>query len=78
MDKTLIDGLSKEDLIKVIATMHDTIQEWNNGYGLEKEEGDALIEIGSACTQYCSSKGSWGIPNPTQIIRDSKINKIVE
>lgn len=30
----LLEKLSKEDLIKVIANMHDIIQEWDNGYGL--------------------------------------------
>jgi hypothetical protein len=51
--ENLLEKLTKEDLIKVIANMHDTIQEWNNGYGLPKEESETLIKIGSACTSYC-------------------------
>lgn len=49
----LLDNLSKEDLIKVIANMHDTIQEWNNGWGLEQNEAETLIKIGSECVSYC-------------------------
>ena len=51
--ENLLEKLTKEDLIKVIANMHDTIQEWNNGWGLEKNDAETLIKIGSACTSYC-------------------------
>lgn len=58
----LLEKLTKEDLIKVIATMHDTIQEWDNGYGLIKKEYDILIGIGSACTSYCVEVKDWKLP----------------
>jgi len=51
--ENLLEKLTKEDLIKVIANMHDTIQEWDNGWGLPKEDAKTLIKIGSACTSYC-------------------------
>lgn len=54
--------LSKEELIRVIANMHDTIQEWNSGWGLPEEQADALIKIGSSCTAYCVKKGNWDLP----------------
>ena len=37
--------------------MHDTIQEWNNGYGLPEEESETLIKIGRECTNYCVNNG---------------------
>jgi hypothetical protein len=49
----ILEKLSKEDLIRIIANMHDTIQEWDNGYGLPKEDAETLIKIGRACTTYC-------------------------
>ncbi len=76
--KEILDSLSKEDLIKVIGNMHDIIQEWNSGYGLDKSDGDILIEIGSACSSYCRETTDWTMPNLTQIIRDGKINNIIE
>lgn len=57
MKSELLEKLTKEDLIKVIANMHDTIQEWNNGYGLPKDESETLIKIGSECTTYCVKNG---------------------
>jgi hypothetical protein len=60
--KELLEKLTKEDLIKVVANMHDTIQEWNNGYGLPSEEAETLIKIGSACTSVCSETQDWSLP----------------
>lgn len=57
----LLEKLTKEDLIKVVASMHDTIQEWNNGWGLSKNDSETLIKIGSACTDYCVSN-NWDLP----------------
>jgi hypothetical protein len=58
----LLSELTKEDLIKVIANMHDTIQLWDDGWGLPKEDAKTLIKIGSACTSYCV-KNDWELPN---------------
>jgi hypothetical protein len=51
--ENLLEQLTKEDLIKVIANMHDTIQDWDSGWGLPKDAAETLIKIGSACTSYC-------------------------
>ena len=48
-----LEKLSKKDLIKVIANMHDAIQDWNNGWGLPKEEAEVLIAVGGACVLEC-------------------------
>lgn len=64
--KTLLDKLSKEDLIIVIANMHDIIQEWNNGWGLSKEDAEALINIGRECTNYCGKENKWKLPDLTK------------
>ena len=61
--ENLLEKLTKEDLIRVVANMHDTIQEWNNGYGLPKEEADTLIKIGSACAEYCGKNNIFNLPN---------------
>lgn len=53
MKSEILEKLTKEDLIKVIANMHDTIQEWNNGYGIPEEDSETLIKIGSECSKYC-------------------------
>lgn len=62
MENIDLKKISKKDLIKVIATMHDTIQDWNNGYGIEKEDAETLIKIGSACTSFCVNKRDWILP----------------
>lgn len=59
----LLEKLTKDDLIKVVANMHDTIQEWNNGYGLPKDEAETLNKIGSACTSVCSNTQDWNLPH---------------
>lgn len=53
MKSEMLEKLTKEDLIKVIANMHDTIQEWDNGYGLPEDESETLIKIGGECIDYC-------------------------
>jgi hypothetical protein len=58
----LLSKLTKEDLIKVVANMHDTIQEWNNGWGLPEEDAETLIKIGSACTSECVENSDWDLP----------------
>lgn len=62
MKSELLEKLTKEDLIKVIANMHDTIQEWNNGYGLPAEQAETLNKIGSACISVCSETQDWNLP----------------
>lgn len=58
----MLEKLSKEDLIKVIANMHDTIQEWNNGWGIAKDDAETLIKIGTACTNHCNEFGDYSLP----------------
>lgn len=53
--------LTKEDLIKVIANMHDTIQEWGNGWGLSDDEAETLIRIGRECSGFCVENNDWEI-----------------
>ena len=52
---------SKEYLVKIIAQMHDTIQEWDNGHGLSSTEAQILIEVGDYCRQYCAINKDWEI-----------------
>lgn len=47
-----LENLSKEDLIHIIATMHDTIQDWGNGWGFTEEDSKILVDVGDACTSY--------------------------
>lgn len=58
----LLNSLSKEDLIKVIANMHDTIQTWDNGWGLSNDESEILIKVGGACTSHCGKNKNWDLP----------------
>jgi len=57
-----LNTLSREDLIRTIAWMHDTIQEWNNGWGLDKETAIRLIDIGRLCTAQCVKTNNWELP----------------
>lgn len=59
---TNLENLTKEDLIKVIATMHDTIQTWGNGWGIPEKEAETLIKIGDECVSYCV-KTDFNLPN---------------
>lgn len=60
--KNILDNLTKDDLIKVIANMHDAIQEWDNGWGLPKDEADTLIKVGRACCTECSKNNDFTLP----------------
>ena len=57
-----LEQLKKEDLVKVIATMHDVIQNWNNGWGLSQEESSCLIKVGNICTSECVKNDDWSLP----------------
>lgn len=57
-----ITTLSKEDLIKVIANMHDTIQTWNESWGFNKTEGDILNSVGNAAITHCSNANDFSLP----------------
>lgn len=49
------------DLIKTIAIMHDTIQDWDNGWGLTNETAFKLKEIGKDCIKICQKRQDWYI-----------------
>lgn len=57
-----ITALSKEELISVIANMHDSIQDWGPGYGMTVDEGTTMKTIGSAATKHCCDTNSWKLP----------------
>lgn len=57
-----LEQLKKEDLVKVIATMHDVIQNWNQGWGLSHEESSCLIKVGKICTSECVKNDDWNLP----------------
>ena len=59
----ILNNLSKQDLIQVIANMHDVIQDWDNGYGLPKEDVKTIIKIGDACRDKCVQEENWNLPN---------------
>lgn len=61
--ENILEKLTKEDLIKVIANMHDTIQDWNNGRRLPNDEAEILIKIGSACLKECCNKNDFTLPS---------------
>jgi DNA-binding transcriptional regulator YiaG len=48
-----LSKLTKEDLIKVIATMHNSIQTWDSGWGIPEKEAETLMKIGDECVSYC-------------------------
>lgn len=59
VEKTLLEKMSKEDLIDVIATMHDAVQNWENGCACcSQEEAIKLKEIGNECLKYILEKQS--------------------
>lgn len=57
-----LEQLTKEDLVKVIATMHDVIQHWQHGYGLSNEESSCLNKVGKICTAECIKNDDWNLP----------------
>lgn len=56
-DKLNVDLLSKEDLIRIIAGMHDVIQDWGNGYGLSPDDAQTLIKVGESSRVWCHKNG---------------------
>ena len=62
-----ITDLSKDDLIAVIAEMHDTIQYWDVGYGLTENTSNVLLNVGVASTNYCIKNNSWELPDVEEL-----------
>lgn len=61
--ENLLEKLSKEDLIKVIANISDTIQtvsEWKQN-GVPEDDAIVINTIGNACKDYCA-KNNWRLP----------------
>lgn len=61
--KELLEKLTKEDLIKVIANMTDTVQsvyDWK-GNGMLEHNAEIVVKIGDACKLYCAENG-WELP----------------
>jgi len=57
-----LENLSKEDLIKIIAHMHDTIQEWDSQFwGLCTEQAQTLMNIGRKSMLSCNYNNDWDI-----------------
>lgn len=42
-----LSSLTRLDLIKIIANMHDTIQTWNSGWGLSHDDATIMTKVGS-------------------------------
>lgn len=60
-----LEKLSKEELIAVIAHMHDCIQDWDNGWGLNEKDAAALIKVGNLCAEHMiKTQGrTWTLPD---------------
>ena len=56
----LLETLTKEQLVKVIANYADTFQDLD-GYGLSDDDAKAMSEIGYACKSYCSARKDWSL-----------------
>ena len=54
-----LEAITKEELVKIIATMHDAIDDWDNGHGLSKIESSKLKEVGKLCVDHCTNTGEW-------------------
>lgn len=61
MIQPTLDKLTKEDLIVVIANMQNAIDSWS-GHGFSIEDGDILVEIGTACMEHCKQTDDWELP----------------
>ncbi len=59
VNEELLEKLSREDLIEVIANMHDTVQEWQYGWGYSERDGLVLEKVGRACAENMLSTGKW-------------------
>lgn len=61
--ENILDNLTKEDLIKVIGNISDTIQstyDWK-GHGMLESDAEIIVKIGDACKEYCG-KTNWNLP----------------
>jgi hypothetical protein len=56
-----LEELTKDELIDVIALMHDTVEEWSRGFGLPIEYAEILNKIGSECLIYSLKYNNLGL-----------------
>ncbi len=54
----ILEKLTKQDLINVIAHMHDVIQEWEYDYGFSEKQAKTIAKIGKVCVDSCN----WDFP----------------
>ena len=57
----ILNNLSKEDLIRVIANIADAIQDFN-GWGFNTVSEDIMKTVGVECIDFCKKKNNWDWP----------------
>ena len=58
---TTLDDLSKDDLIKVIANIADSISLGDNGHGFDAIASN-ISAVGSLCIKKCVESNDWSVP----------------
>jgi hypothetical protein len=58
-----IKKLTKEDFIKIIANIKDTLGYFDTSQGFTQEEVNFLNEVSSKCVNECSNNIGWNLFN---------------
>lgn len=61
-NKEILNYLSKEDLIAVIANLYDSVKDWD-GYGFTLSDIEVINKIGRASCWFSTSEDKWDMPN---------------
>jgi hypothetical protein len=57
----VLEKLTKEELIRVIANLSDGTN-WHDGYGFTYNDAHKLNQISALCLEYCVETNNWEIP----------------
>lgn len=52
MNKSILENLTKEDLIKIIGNIYDVLKR-EQSYDLPTEKAEILNTVGKVCVDYC-------------------------
>lgn len=57
-----IKNFTKNELISIIANMHEAVQDWENGWGFNDEEGKRIVDFGREASQIANDENLWDVP----------------
>lgn len=73
-----LSNLTRLDLIKIIANMHDTIQTWNSGWGLSDNDAKIMTKVGSTAIKELKDNFNGDMDLSTIVIDEPIVTQVIK